>query len=70
MVDGGQSGSARSGDVIIHQTIQVSGSGDAALQRAMEEAARKGANDGAKKARQDMLQDFQNRGQGRRLLGV
>ncbi|MDJ0087719.1 phage tail tape measure protein [Pantoea allii] len=70
MVDGGQSGSARSGDVIIHQTIQVSGSGDAALQRAMEEAARKGATDGAKQARQDMLQDFQNRGQGRRLLGV
>ncbi|MDN4134067.1 phage tail tape measure protein [Pantoea ananatis] len=70
MVDGGQSGSARSGDVIINQTIQVSGSGDAALQRAMEEAARKGATDGAKQARQDMLQDFQNRGQGRRLLGV
>ncbi|PWW10400.1 phage tail tape measure protein [Pantoea sp. AG702] len=70
MVDGGQSGSARSGDVIIHQTIQVSGSGDAALERAMEEAARKGATDGAKQARQDMLQDFQNRGQGRRLLGV
>lgn len=70
MVDGGQSGSARSGDVIIHQTIQVSGSGDAALQRAMEDAARKGATDGAKQARQDMLQDFQNRGQGRRLLGV
>lgn len=70
MVGGDQSGSVKSGDVIIHQTIQVNGNGDAALQRAMEEAARKGAADGAKQARQDMLQDFQNRGQGRRLLGV
>lgn len=70
MVGGEQAGSMKSGDVIIHQTIQVSGNGDAALQRAMEEAARKGATDGAKQARQDMLQDFQNRGQGRRLLGV
>ncbi len=70
MVGGEPAGSVRSGDVIINQTIQVSGNGDAALQRAMEEAARKGANDGAKQARQDMLQDFQNRGQGRRLLGV
>lgn len=70
MVDGGQSGAARSGDVIIHQTFNMTGNGDAALQKAMEEAARKGATDGAKQARQDMLQDFQNRGQGRRLLGV
>lgn len=70
MVGGDQAASVRSGDTIIHQTIQVSGNGDAALQRAMEEAARKGATDGAKQARQDMLQDFQNRGQGRRLLGV
>ncbi|WP_205959316.1 phage tail tape measure protein [Pantoea stewartii] len=70
MVDGGQSGNARSGDVIIHQTFNMTGNGDAALQKAMEEAARKGATDGAKQARQDMLQDFQNRGQGRRLLGV
>ncbi|MBE5251836.1 phage tail tape measure protein [Mixta mediterraneensis] len=70
MVGGGQAASVKSGDTIIHQTIQVSGNGDAALQRAMEEAARKGATDGAKRARQDMLQDFQTRGQGRRLLGV
>lgn len=70
MVDGGQAGAATSGDVIIHQTFNMTGNGDAALQRAMEEAARKGATDGAKQARQDMLQDFQNRGQGRRLLGV
>lgn len=70
MVGGDQAGSVKSGDVIIHQTIQVSGNGDAALQRAMEEAARKGATDGAKQARQEMLNDFQTRGQGRRLLNV
>ncbi|EEG2031554.1 hypothetical protein GWU57_15880 [Salmonella enterica] len=44
--------------------------GDAALKQAMLEAARLGANDGAKQARQDLLQDFSNRGQARRLLGV
>lgn len=54
----------------IHQEIHVSGNGDAALIQAMEQAARKGAADGRKQARQDMLQDFQSRGQGRRLLGV
>lgn len=70
MVGGDQSGSMQSGDINITQHFNISGNGDAALQRAMEEAARKGANDGAKRARQDMLQDFQNRGQGRRLLGV
>jgi hypothetical protein len=36
----------------------------------MEDAARKGAEEGRKGARQDMLNDFSNRGQGRRLLGV
>lgn len=70
MVSGGQADSKSAGDMVIHQTIHVNGNGDAALQRAMEEAARRGATDGAKQARQDMLQDFQNRGQGRRLLGV
>ena len=55
---------------VIHQNIHVSGNGDAALVRAMEEAARKGAEEGRKGARQDMLNDFSNRGQGRRLLGV
>ncbi|EMH2076293.1 MULTISPECIES: phage tail tape measure protein [Citrobacter] len=48
----------------------ISGNGDAALKRAMEEAAAKGTRDGAKLARQEMLQDFQDRGQGRRLLGI
>lgn len=62
------------GGAQVQQTIQqhfsISGNGDAALKQAMQEAARQGANDGAKKARQDILQDFSNRGQARRLLGV
>lgn len=66
----GEQGGGFSGDIIVQQTIHVSGNVDAALNRAMEEAARKGANDGARQARQEMLQDFQSRGQGRRLLGV
>lgn len=64
------SGRAGSSLPPIHQEIHVSGNGDAALIQAMEQAARKGAADGRKQARQDMLQDFQSRGQGRRLLGV
>ncbi|ATA22625.1 hypothetical protein AWC36_00005 [Brenneria goodwinii] len=35
------------GNVIIHQNISVSGSGDKALASAMEQAANKGATDGA-----------------------
>ena len=58
------------GDTIIHQHFNISGNGDVALKQAMQEAARQGANDGAKQARQDILQDFSNRGQARRLLGV
>ena len=58
------------GDTIIHQHFSISGNGDAALKQAMQEAARQGANDGAKQARQDILNDFSNRGQARRLLGV
>ncbi|EMM2358367.1 phage tail tape measure protein [Citrobacter freundii] len=62
------------GGTQLQQTIQqhfsISGNGDAALKQAMQEAARQGANDGAKQARQDLLQDFSNRGQARRLLGV
>ncbi|EAM9214139.1 phage tail tape measure protein [Salmonella enterica] len=54
----------------ITQHFTISGNGDAALKQAMLEAARLGANDGAKQARQDLLQDFSNRGQARRLLGV
>ncbi|HGV0271465.1 TPA: phage tail tape measure protein [Citrobacter freundii] len=62
------------GGAQLQQTIQqhfsISGNGDAALKQAMQKAARQGANDGAKQARQDILQDFSNRGQARRLLGV
>ncbi|SBW25586.1 phage tail tape measure protein [Citrobacter europaeus] len=62
------------GGAQLQQTIQqhfsISGNGDAALKQAMQEAARQGANDGAKQARQDLLQDFSNRGQARKLLGV
>jgi len=57
-------------DINITQHISVSGNGDAALNQAMQEAARQGAVDGAKKARQDMLSDFQTNGQARRMLGV
>ncbi|MGP9417369.1 phage tail tape measure protein [Ewingella sp. AOP9-I1-14] len=63
-------GAAGNGAPVIHQTFHVSGNGDAALRQAMQDAARQGAQDGAKQARQEMLQDFQTRGQGRRLLGV
>ncbi|MGV4152538.1 phage tail tape measure protein [Citrobacter freundii] len=61
-----------SGKIEQHITnhFTISGNGDAALKRAMEEAAAKGTRDGAKLARQEMLQDFQDRGQGRRLLGI
>lgn len=61
---------AGGGEIHITQHINVSGNGDAALNRAMQEAARQGAADGAKKARQDMLSDFQTNGQARRMLGV
>ncbi|EAW2165907.1 phage tail tape measure protein [Salmonella enterica subsp. enterica] len=54
----------------ITQHFTISGNGDAALKQAMLEAARLGANDGSKQARQDLLQDFSNLGQARRLLGV
>lgn len=69
-VTGTQTSPSGSGEIHITQHINVSGNGDAALNQAMQEAAAKGARDGAKKARQDMLSDFQTNGQGRRLLGV
>ncbi|EIK7836067.1 phage tail tape measure protein [Salmonella enterica] len=67
---GSQPAATGNGEIHITQHFNISGNGDAALQQAMEEAARKGANDGAKQARQAMLEDFSNRGQGRRLLGI
>lgn len=69
-VTGAQTSPAGSGEINITQHFTISGNGDAALKQAMQEAAAKGARDGAKKARQDMLSDFQTNGQGRRLLGV
>lgn len=69
-VTGAQTSPAGSGEINITQHFTISGNGDAALKQAMEEAAARGARDGAKKARQDMLSDFQTNGQGRRLLGV
>ncbi|MHA1180964.1 phage tail tape measure protein [Enterobacter ludwigii] len=63
-------GGGGGGEIHITQHINVSGNGDAALKQAMQEAAAKGAADGAKKARQDMLSDFQTNGQARRMLGV
>ncbi|MEP8949532.1 phage tail tape measure protein (plasmid) [Enterobacter asburiae] len=69
-VTGAQTASGGGGEIHITQHINVSGNGDAALNRAMQEAARQGAADGAKKARQDMLSDFQTNGQARRMLGV
>jgi lambda family phage tail tape measure protein len=67
---GAQPASGGNGDINITQHFSISGNGDAALKQAMQEAARQGATDGAKQARQDILQDFSNRGQARRLLGV
>ncbi|MBA7987489.1 phage tail tape measure protein [Enterobacter asburiae] len=69
-VTGAQAAPGGGGEIHITQHINVSGNGDAALNRAMQEAARQGAADGAKKARQDMLSDFQTNGQARRMLGV
>lgn len=54
----------------ITQNITVSGNGDAALNQGMKDAARQGALEGAKLARQEMLQDFATNGNGRRLLGI
>ncbi|MEA3722011.1 phage tail tape measure protein [Enterobacter cloacae] len=73
MVDDAVSSISAGGNSIqqaIQQHFIISGNGDAALNRAMQEAARQGAADGAKKARQDMLSDFQTNGQARRMLGV
>ncbi|EDX9923233.1 phage tail tape measure protein [Salmonella enterica] len=67
---GSQPAAMGNGEIHITQHFNISGNGDAALKQAMQEAARQGANDGAKQARQDILNDFSNRGQARRLLGV
>ncbi|WP_312657255.1 phage tail tape measure protein [Kluyvera ascorbata] len=69
-VTGAQTSPAGSGEINITQHFTISGNGDAALKQAMQEAAAKGARDGAKLARQEMMSDFQTNGQGRRMLGV
>ncbi len=69
-VTGAQTAPGGGGEIHITQHINVSGNGDAALNQAMQEAAAKGTRDGAKLARQEMLQDFQTNGQARRMLGV
>ncbi|WP_369467440.1 phage tail tape measure protein [Enterobacter cloacae] len=69
-VTGAQTSPAGSGEINITQHFTISGNGDAALKQAMEEAAARGARDGAKLARQETLKDFQTNGQARRMLGV
>lgn len=60
--------SIASGDTIIHQTFHVTGNGDEALYQAMQEAARVGAEQGASKAKSDIMRDFQTNGTLRRNL--
>ncbi|MFS3861311.1 phage tail tape measure protein, partial [Proteus mirabilis] len=60
--------SVASGDTIIHQTFHVTGNGDEALYQAMQEAARIGAEQGASKAKSDIMRDFQTNGTLRRNL--
>ncbi|HEK2943445.1 TPA: phage tail tape measure protein [Proteus mirabilis] len=60
--------SVASGDTIIHQTFHVTGNGDEALYQAMQEAARIGAEQGASKAKSDIMRDFQTNGKLRRNL--
>ncbi|MGN5115643.1 hypothetical protein [Aeromonas sp. 55A] len=61
----GQSGEG----VTIIQHISVTGSGDEALANAMRSAAEQGAEAGAKRAYQMVVEDVSNYGQIRRLLG-
>lgn len=62
------SNSVASGDTIIHQTFHVTGNGDEALYQAIQEAARMGAEQGASKAKSDIMRDFQTNGTLRRNL--
>jgi hypothetical protein len=61
----GQSGEG----VTIIQHISVTGSGDEALANAMRSAAEQGAEAGAKRAYQMVVEDVSNYGQIRRVLG-
>ena len=69
-VTGALTSPAGSGEIHITQHFTISGNGDAALKQAMEEAAARGARDGAKLARQETLKDFQTNGPARRMLNV
>jgi hypothetical protein len=62
--------SVGAGGITINQHFAISGNGDKALTAAMAQAADDGARKGAALARQEILQDFQTRGQARRLLNV
>lgn len=68
LISGG--GAASGGNIIIHQSIQVSGTGDAALGQAMEQAARRGAEQGAAQAKAELMRDFKTNGPARRSIGV
>lgn len=57
------------GGSIIQQEIHVHGNGDAALEAALMEAARQGAEEGANKAEARIMRDFQTNGKLRRTLG-
>lgn len=65
MRNGGGSGGNGGGGVTIHQTIQVSGNGDKALNDAMAQAARDGAEQGYNK----VLTDTNTRGPVSRSIG-
>lgn len=63
-------GRGQSGEVVtIIQHISVTGSGDEALANAMRSAAEQGAEAGAKRAYQMVVEDVSNYGQIRRVLG-
>lgn len=57
------------GGSIIQQEIHVHGNGDAALEAALMEAARQGAEEGAAKAEARIMRDFQTNGKLRKTLG-
>lgn len=54
----------------VNSTVNITDDGDATLKKAMQEAAERGAIEGAKLARQELLKDFQHRGPLRRILGI
>ncbi|HEY1844476.1 MAG TPA: hypothetical protein VGH05_06400, partial [Buttiauxella sp.] len=59
-----------SGSVVIHQHFALSAMGDDFIEQIIEEAANKGALEGAQLARENMMSDFSSNGQARRMLNV